>query len=116
MQGIAPIVAQQVKNLTLSLQGCGFNPSLASLSGLRIQCCWTVTGHTDAARIQCYHGCGIGLSCSSDSTLYLGTSICCRCGHKKKKKKKKDGVQAITFPLLEKPYVDLNWKCVPAGK
>ena len=43
--------------------------SLASLSGLRVQC-------------GC--GCGVGLSCSSDFTSSPGTSICCRCSHKNK--------------------------------
>ena len=35
------------------------------------------------------HGCGggVGLSCSSDWTPRLGTSICCRWGVKRKKKK-----------------------------
>ena len=47
--------------------------SLALLSGLRI---W-----------HCY-GCGVGFSCSSDSTPSLGTSICRRCGCKNKKEKK----------------------------
>ena len=40
---------------------------------------------TDAAQILCRHGCGVGLSCSSDSVPGLGTSICYRYGHKKKK-------------------------------
>ena len=35
----------------------------------------------DAARIPCFSGCDIGLSCSFNSTPSLGTSICCRCGH-----------------------------------
>ena len=47
-------------------------PSLASLSGLRIWCCY---------------GCGVGLGCSSSLTPSLGTSICCRCDSKKKTKK-----------------------------
>ena len=29
-------------------------------------------------------GCGVGLSCSSDLTCSLGTSICCRCSLKEK--------------------------------
>ena len=41
----------------------------------------------DAAQIWCCCGCGIASSCSSDLTLSPGTSICCRCGHKKKRKK-----------------------------
>ena len=49
-----------------SPQGCGFNP-------------WPGTV------IWCWCSCGIGRSCSSDSIPGLGTSIYCRCGHKKKK-------------------------------
>ena len=41
---------------------------------------------TDVAHIQCCHGCGVGLSCSSSLTPSPGTSICCRCGYKKKRK------------------------------
>ena len=36
------------------------------------------------AQIQCCHGCGVGLSCSSDSTPSLGTSICCRCSKRER--------------------------------
>ena len=39
------------------------------------------------AQIPSYYGCGIGLSCSSDSAPSLGTSICPRCGPKKEGKK-----------------------------
>ena len=39
----------------------------------------------DEAWIQCCRRCGADLS--SNSVLVLGTSICCRWGHKKKKKK-----------------------------
>ena len=46
-------------------------PSLASFSGLRIQCCL---------------GYGIGRSCSSDSVPGPGTSICRRCGPKRREK------------------------------
>ena len=42
------------------------------------------------AWIQCCCGYGIGLSCSSDLTPSLGTSIYYRCGHKKKKENKKE--------------------------
>ena len=38
---------------------------------------------------QCCLGCGIGLSCHSDSTPSLGTYMCWRCGCVVKKKKKK---------------------------
>ena len=39
-------------------------------------------------QIQYCHGCGIGLSSSSNSTPGLGTSICHRCTPKKKRKEK----------------------------
>ena len=51
------------------------------------------------AQIHCYHGYGIGHSCSSDSTLGLGASITHRCSCKKEKKKKK---------LQEKQIIDLK--------
>ena len=38
----------------------------------------------DVAWIQCCHGYGIGLCCSSNSTPSLGTSECCSCSWKKK--------------------------------
>ena len=44
---------------------------------------WAVVQVADAARIWCRWGCGVGDSCSSDSTPSLGTSICCGCGSKK---------------------------------
>ena len=65
--------------------------SLASLCGLRIQCC-----HEIWWRSQTWLGSVIAVavadpgSCSSDSTSILGTYICCRRGTKKKKKKKKN--------------------------
>ena len=37
---------------------------------------------TDAALIWHGCGCGMGLSCSSDSTPSLRTSICCQCSYK----------------------------------
>ena len=42
----------------------------------------------NTARIQCCCGCGVTLSCSSDSTSHLGTSTGHRCSRKKEKKKK----------------------------
>ena len=41
----------------------------------------------DVAQIRCCYGCGVGLSCSSNSTPSLGTSMCHRNSPKKKKKK-----------------------------
>jgi len=64
--------------------------SLASLRGLRIQCCCELW-----RRSQIWLGSHIAVAvvqaggCSSDSTASLGTSTCLRCGPKKQKKKKK---------------------------
>ena len=40
------------------------------------------------AQIQCCCDCGVDFSSSSDLTPTLGTSICCRCRHKKEKRQK----------------------------
>ena len=64
--------------------------SLASLSGLKIQCCPELW-----CRSQMQHGSGIAVagaqagSYSSDMTLNLGTSICRKCSPKKTKRKRK---------------------------
>ena len=65
-------------------------PSLNSLSGLGIQhCC----------------GCGVGRTCSSESTPSLGTSLCCGCGPKKEKKRKKKKKSAFnTLAVREKLF------------
>ena len=76
-------MSQRVKNTTLSLWGCGFNPwpgSVGQGSGVKASC-------------------GVGCRCGSDSALLwprcrpagagpapmqplaLGTSICCRYSH-----------------------------------
>ena len=60
--GLIPCLAQWVKNPVL--------PQAAAYG-------------TNVAQIYC--GCGVGLSCSPDSTSSLGTSVCCRCSQKKKK-------------------------------
>ena len=44
----------------------------------------------DAAWIQCYHGCGVGLSCSFSLTPSLGTFICSRCSHKNKRERERE--------------------------
>ena len=64
-----PAVAQQVKDLALSL--AARVQSLTQPRGLRIQSC---------------HSGGVGCSCGSNSISGLETSICHRCGQKKKKK------------------------------
>ena len=62
--------------------------SQASLSWFSIQHCHRLLYRvTDTSQIWYYSGCGVGLSCSSNSTPSLGTCICCMCGHKKKKEK-----------------------------
>ena len=61
-------------------------PSLALLSGLRIQRC-----HSLECRSQMWLGCSVAVavvsagSCSSDLTSSLGASVCCWCGPKKQK-------------------------------
>ena len=65
-----PTVAQQVKDLVLSLRWYGLSSWPGS--GLRIQHCCS---------------CGIGHSCTLDSVPDLGTSICHGCGWERKKKK-----------------------------
>ena len=79
-KGRVPAAVQWVKNLTLTpcpgwgrCGGPGLNPR--QHSGLK--------GPALPQR-HMYVG-----SCSSDSALDLGTSICCGWGHKKKKKKKR---------------------------
>ena len=65
-------------------------PSLASLSGLRIQRCCQLPY---SSKMQLGSGIAVAgaraSSCSSDVTPGLGISICCGCGPKKTKKKKK---------------------------
>ena len=62
--------------------------SLSSLSGLRIWHSWKLQH-----RSQMQLGSGVAIavvqacSCSSNSTPSLGTSICCRCSHKRKKRR-----------------------------
>ena len=77
-QSGVPIVAQQ-KGVQVGIMRLQVQ-SLTSLSRLRIQCC-----HELCWRSQARLRSGVGLSCSSDSTHSLGTSICCECGPKKQK-------------------------------
>ena len=94
------IVAQWVKNLTSTDEDVGLIPGLTqwvknptsihedvgSILGLA---CWVkdmalpqaTAKLAYAAQIWCCYG--TGLSCNSDPTPGLGTSICHRCGHKK---------------------------------
>ena len=69
---------------------------------------------TDAARILCCYGCGVGSSNISDETPSLGTSMCRGCGPKrtkdlKKKKKKKANlkqhIQLNLFSLSSEPWI-----------
>ena len=68
-----PVVTQWINNPMLSLWGCGFN------HWPRLVC----EGSGIAA------SCGVGCSCSSDSTPSPGASTCYRCSHEEEKKKKK---------------------------
>ena len=51
-------------------------------------------------RIQCCRGCDAGESCNSNLTPSPGTSVCCRCGHKKKKER---NVPATSMCFSKKP-------------
>ena len=81
-------MVQWLTNLTSIHKDAGSIPGL--VSGLRIRCCCELW-----CRSQTWLGSLIALvvavasSCSSDSALSLGTSICCGCGSKNDKKKKK---------------------------
>ena len=57
-------MAQWVKDQHRLCEDAASIPGLAHLELLQ-----TVVYVTDMARIQCCHGCGTGLSCSSGSTL-----------------------------------------------
>ena len=76
-----PVTAQQ-KQIWPGTMPLWVRP-LASFSGLRIQCCSELWYRSQTCL---GHHCGCGLSCSSDSTPSLGTSICHRYSPKKKKK------------------------------
>jgi len=66
-------------------------PSLASLSGLRIQCCCELWCRSQM-RLILDDAVAVVEACSYSSywTPSLGTSICHKCGPKKQKKKKAD--------------------------
>ena len=66
-------MVQQKTNLTSIHEDVGFDPWPCS------------AGRGSSVAVSC----GVGRRCSSDSTVSLGTSICCGCGPKKQKKKKK---------------------------
>ena len=94
-----PIVAQQKRN-RLGTTRLQIHRSLASISGLRIQCCSELW-----RRSQTWLGSGVAVavasasSCSSKSTPSLGTSICHKCGPKKAKKKKKSYALNLRFQV-----------------
>ena len=66
----------------------------------------------DAAQIWCCCGCGVGLSCSSNLTPSLETSICCRCSYKKTKNKK-NPKNEILCPGFLWNFYQLNGACCP---
>ena len=81
-----PTVAQQkgIQLVSMRMQV----PSLASLSRLRIQCCYELWCRSQMQlRSPVAVAVAVASSCSSDSTPGLGTSICCRCSPKIVKKK-----------------------------
>ena len=68
----------------------GAVPSLALLSGLRIQCCRELQHRSQMWLGSCIAvAVTVASSCSSGWTPSLGTSICHRCSSKKRKEKKK---------------------------
>ena len=83
-----PVVAQRVRNLTQSGRTGGL--SLALLCALRIGCCHKAAAWAaDAAWIQHCCGCGIGLSCSSNSTLAWELPYAAGVALKRKRKKER---------------------------
>ena len=88
----APVMALRIKNLTCPSEDEGSIPGLAQWvkNPSLLQ---AVSQVIDVAWIWCWHGCGVGYSCSFDSTPGLGISIYCRCAHKNKTKK-----SILTFP------------------
>ena len=72
--------------------------SLASLNGLRIQCCCELWFRSQD-RNPCCCDCSVGQHCSSNSTPSLGTSICRGCGPKKMKKKRKNKTKQKCSPF-----------------
>ena len=60
----------------------------------------------DVAQVWCCHGCGVGLSCSSDLAPSLGTSICSRCSLRKKKEEKKKKKKRKEFALYPKNNIE----------
>ena len=78
--------------------------SLASLSGLKIQCCrelwcrWQTRLGSSLAVAVAEAG-----SCSSDWTSSLGTSICRGCGPEKQKNKKENAGVSVVAQWLTNP-------------
>ena len=78
-------------------------PSLASLSGLRIWCCWDSTW--------------LWLWCRPAAAALvqpLGTSICCQWGHKKAKKKKNPNLPETVPTLCPCPSVRVTVSFTPS--
>ena len=84
----APVVAQQ-KRIRLVPMRLRVR-SLASLSGLRIQCCRELWYRSQTRLGSCVVVAVVSASsCSSNWTPSLGSSICHRCSPKKQKQKQK---------------------------
>ena len=73
--------------------------SQALLHGLRIWGCCELWFRSQKWLRSCT-AVAVAGSCSSNSTLSLGTSICCRCGPKKQKKQKKSSSVLCNVLLL----------------
>ena len=94
------------------------------LSGLRTQgCLWGCVLDPWPHSVGCRPGacCGwdVGFSCSSDSTLSPGASICHRRGIKRKKTKQDVGrvqKQHIIENLIVAEVVYLRWRCQSGGE
>ena len=85
MEKKIPIVAQRVKDLRLFSEDVGSIPGLVQrVKDLALP--QAVAHVTDVNGIRCCCGCGLGLTCSSDSTPGLGTYIIVGTAIKRKKK------------------------------
>ena len=83
---------------------------LASLTGLGIQRCCEPQCRSQKQLRPCFALAVVqGSNCSSNSTLSLGTSICCTCGPKKQKKKCGGSIKWIIEPTYCESCVCCNF-------